>query len=139
MAQIQDNLARIPDNLAHAQDSLARIQDNFLPRSTSRIRLFLSSVRFRLTIWYVLILALVLSVFGSIIYASQAQSLSVELHDSLRGDAERLAASYSPGDTQVVLPEQVRGKMALRPDDIVLAVDNSGAVTQQLGQIDEQD
>src|SRR5919199_2520067 len=104
-------MARIPDNLA-------RIQDNLLPRTINTIRPFLGSVRFRLTIWYVLILALVLFVFGSIIYASQAQSMSAELHDNLRADAQRLAASYNPVAARVDLPEQVKGKLALRPDDI---------------------
>src|SRR5207248_1701062 len=101
---------------------------------------FLSSVRFRLTIWYVLILALVLLVFGSIIYASQAQSMSSELHDNLRGDAERLAATYDPGNATLAVPEQGKGKTTtLRPEDIVLALDTDGGVTQQLGQIDKRD
>src|SRR5438552_308251 len=101
--------------MARIQDNLARIQDNLLPRTISSIRPFLGSVRFRLTIWYVLILALVLFVFGSIIYASQAQSMSADLHDSLRADAERLAATYDPVNARLDLPEQVKGKTTLRP------------------------
>ncbi len=116
------------------------------------------SIRFRLTMWYVFILALVLLVFGSIVYASQAQSMGAELRDNLRSDAERLATNYDPATGRFNLPTEVKaqdgtgsavrispgelkvlasvkGKMAVGSNDIVLTLDLNGVVGQQLGPV----
>ena len=99
-------------------------------------RPWFNSIRFRLTMWYLAILALVLFVFGSIVYTSQAQNMSTELRDNLRTDAGRLASTYNPVDGSLALPQ---GKIGLQPNDIVLAVSVDGHVYQQLGQLDQAD
>ncbi|HEX5503455.1 MAG TPA: HAMP domain-containing sensor histidine kinase, partial [Thermomicrobiales bacterium] len=56
-----------------------------------------ASIRWRLTLWYVAILAVVLAVFGGIVYAAQVQSLRAQQDDDLRRQAQGLAAAYDPG------------------------------------------
>ncbi len=109
--------------------------------------------------WYVFILALVLLVFGSIVYASQAQSMGAELRDNLRSDAERLATNYDPATGQLNLLNEVKtqdgtgrtavsispgelktlaavkGKMVVGSNAIVLTLDAKGVVGQQLGPV----
>src|SRR5436853_2454405 len=60
-----------------------------------------SSIRFRLTLWYVAILALVLLVFGGVVYAAQARGIRAEAYDQLRGQGQQLAATFDPGDGQI--------------------------------------
>jgi two-component system, OmpR family, sensor kinase len=99
-----------------------------------RMRSLVSSIRFRLTVWYVLILALVLSVFSTLVYASQAQSLRAELSDSLRAAGQRIAATYNPKDGRLYIPAQPNGKDAwVRETDLVLLLDGKGAPVQGLG------
>ncbi|HET8628792.1 MAG TPA: ATP-binding protein [Thermomicrobiales bacterium] len=62
-----------------------------------------ASIRWRLTLWYVAILAAVLAVFGGIVYASQAQSLRAQQDDALRRQAQGLAAAYDPRTNQFAL------------------------------------
>src|SRR4051794_21456108 len=100
------------------------------------VRSFVRSVRFRLTIWYVLILALVLAVFGSIVYTSQAQSMVADTRDALRRDATRLAEMYDPVSGGIVLPEPAKVKMGLGPEDVALTLDMNGALQQEMGSID---
>ncbi|HLA09773.1 MAG TPA: ATP-binding protein [Pyrinomonadaceae bacterium] len=52
------------------------------------------SVRFRLTLWYVAVLALVLIAFSSGVYALLAQSLYDRLDSTLRNEARALAAAH---------------------------------------------
>ena len=52
------------------------------------------SVRFRLTLWYLALLALVLIAFSSVIYALLAQSLYSRLDSTLRSEVRALAAAY---------------------------------------------
>src|SRR4051794_7406793 len=113
---------------------MAQIQDSLLSR---RIRPFFGSIRFRLTLWYVLILALVLIVFGSIVYTSQAQSASAALRDNLRSDAARLVSAYDPATGQIDLTEQAKPKFSLGSNDIVITLDSGGAVLQRLGPFED--
>jgi signal transduction histidine kinase len=69
-------------------------------------RLF-HSVRFRLSLWYVIILAVVVLVFGSVIYSVEAASLSGEVDAELKfiGDKAPMGLSTTPG--QFKLPDQL--------------------------------
>ncbi len=69
-------------------------------------RLF-HSVRFRLSLWYVVILAVVVVVFGSVIYSVEAASLSGEVDAELKfiGDKAPMGLSTEPG--QFKLPDQL--------------------------------
>jgi signal transduction histidine kinase len=101
----------------------------------NRRGLWLHSIRFRLTVWYVLILALVLLVFGSVVYASQAQSLRAELENNVRADVQRLAEAF-PFGKDIRPEEAIKGESALMSqNDIALAVDQNGNVMQAVGRI----
>ncbi len=54
------------------------------------------SVRWRLTLWYLLILSVVMLVFGGVVYETQATDIRSQLNDELRRETDDLAASYDP-------------------------------------------
>ncbi len=58
------------------------------------------SIRWRLTLWYLLILSLVLFAFGGIVYATQASSIRSSLNSELANDVNTLASSYDPANGQ---------------------------------------
>src|SRR6185312_5585028 len=58
------------------------------------------SVRWRLTLWYLMILSLVMLVFGGLIYETQATSIRSQLNDDLRRQADQIAASFNPTTQQ---------------------------------------
>ncbi len=57
-------------------------------------------IRWRLTLWYVLILCLVLVAFSGIVYATQANSIHSSLNGELASEAGNLASSYDPSNGQ---------------------------------------
>lgn len=57
-----------------------------------------TNIRWRLTLWYLVILAVVLAVFGTLIYQSQARSLRAAQDESLRQQARQLAVGYNPSN-----------------------------------------
>jgi signal transduction histidine kinase len=58
------------------------------------------SVRWRLTLWYLAILSLILLVFGTLIYETQASSIRSQLNDDLRRETDQIAATFDPGSGQ---------------------------------------
>jgi heavy metal sensor kinase len=59
------------------------------------------SIRVRLTLWYVVILGLVMLIFSGVVYTAQEQSLQAHLRDNLRTTSQQLAATYDPTDRQL--------------------------------------
>src|SRR3954466_11521174 len=94
------------------------------------------SIRVRLTLWYVAILAVVLVVFGAVIYNSQARSLRAELDDRLRAEGLRLILAFDARDGQIHLADVKPGSKSLLPEnEIALVLDKGGSITSQLGQV----
>jgi signal transduction histidine kinase len=58
------------------------------------------SVRWRLTLWYLAILALILLVFGTLIYETQASSIRSQMNDDLRRETDQIAATFDPASGQ---------------------------------------
>ena len=56
----------------------------------------LRSARFRLTLWYTLILALVLLIFSSIVYETAKNDLEAAVYASLRSRLTQVASTYNP-------------------------------------------
>src|SRR5215831_14627412 len=56
----------------------------------------LRSARFRLTLWYTLILALVLLIFSSIVYETARNDLDAAVYASLRSRLTQVASTYNP-------------------------------------------
>lgn len=69
------------------------------PESIKLPRLTLS-VRWRLTLWYVAILTLVVTIFGAIVYETQAAEVRSQLNEELRRDSDAIASSYNPATGQ---------------------------------------
>ncbi|MDB5082761.1 MAG: hypothetical protein JWP00_4685 [Chloroflexi bacterium] len=123
-------------------------------------RLF-HSVRFRLSLWYVIILALVVLVFGSVIYSVEAASLSGEIDAELKFIAEKIPMALAPESAGFKLQDQVTQFIdqffqRKLPDPIVsqlqgvplieglmqgkftvALVDPQGQLTQSLGALDK--
>lgn len=59
---------------------------------------FFMTIRFRLTLWYVAILAVVLLVFGGLVYGAQARAIRAAATDQLRILGRQLAATYDGSD-----------------------------------------
>jgi two-component system OmpR family sensor kinase len=101
----------------------------------------LGSARFRLTLWYTLILALVLLIFSSIVYETDKNDLNAAVYASLRSRLTQVASTYNPQTGYLSLDlngnEQVNRntgagivKRKYAVDEIVLLLTPSGKVLQ---------
>ena len=132
-------------------------------KETGRLARLLHSVRFHLSLWYVVILAVVVVVFGSVIYSVEATSLSGEIDAELKLVAEKIpqalstqANTFKLNDQLTQLVNQVLGQKSVIPEPIrsqiqgiplisnlfegkfVLAlVDGQGHLTQSFGAFDK--
>ncbi|MCL4487243.1 MAG: ATP-binding protein [Chloroflexi bacterium] len=61
----------------------------------------LKTIRVRLTLWYVALLALILTVFSGALYFTLAHSLDQQVNDALRVNAEQAAGAVNIGQGQV--------------------------------------
>jgi two-component system, OmpR family, sensor kinase len=114
----------------------------------SRLRRFIHSVRFRLTLWFVLILALVLSIFSAFIYTRQVQVVRAETAIRLSAQSAQLGDYFSQkfssqyeseneGEGLQVIPS---ANLPLIQEDEVLAIfDAGGHLVQEIGNIAETD
>ncbi len=129
-----------------------------------RLARLLHSVRFRLSLWYVVILAIVLIIFGVVIFSVEAASLTGEIDAELKFVTEKIpqALATDPGTfklneqiTQILnqilgqknlpIPEPVRSQLQGIPlisnlfqgKYILALLDKEGQVTQSLGAFDK--
>jgi signal transduction histidine kinase len=112
---------------------------NLRLRLPDRMRAFFQSVRFRLTLWFVLILALVVGVFGGITYTLQARDLRRQTLDRINGKIAQLQSIESlshsePFERQITIPNisQDAGPL-LQSDEILAVTDPQGTVVQKYG------
>jgi signal transduction histidine kinase len=104
-----------------------------------RLGAFLRSIRFRLTLWFVLILALVVSVFGAITYTLQARDLRRQTLDRIEANIAQIQSLESlshaePFERQITIPNISQDAGPLLQSDEVLAVaDIQGNVVQKYG------
>lgn len=90
-----------------------------------RLLLRARSIRVRLTLWYVALLAIILVAFSTVLYASLARGLNAQLDVSLSTEAERLIASLDVENGALHLGEG--------PDN--LSVGTVGALYDASGQV----
>jgi heavy metal sensor kinase len=86
------------------------------------------SIRVRLTIWYVLLLAVILALFSAGVYVALRDSLNRNLNDTLETDAEVLESAVEVDDgrpqlSEVTAPGHIEGEQFAR------VFDASGALT----------
>jgi heavy metal sensor kinase len=83
------------------------------------------SIKFRLTVWYLIAIAVLLIVFGTVAYYLLSKNLYRNLDASLRARVEELQRSIKFDGGRVVFDRKV--------DEIVLIYDADGALMQRLG------
>lgn len=113
-----------------------------------RFQRFFHSVRFRLTLWFVVILALVLLVFSVFIYTRQIQVVRAETAIRLSAQSAQLGEYFSQkgfsqyeseneGESLQVVPTD---NLPLIQEDEILAIfDSEGHLVQETGNITETD
>ncbi len=93
---------------------------------------FVHSVRFRLTLWFVLILALVLATFSGLIYWAQARSLRSDVARRLEEQSARARAALA----EIALEHEAEGAAVIAPlagdwlssDELLMLADTRGSI-----------
>jgi heavy metal sensor kinase len=83
------------------------------------------SIKFRLTIWYLLAIALLLAVFGAVAYFMLSKNLYRNLDEALRARVAELQSSITVKDHQISFEQKF--------NDLILIYDADGALLQKLG------
>src|SRR5258707_3802819 len=94
------------------------------------------SIRFRLTLWFVLILAVVLSIFSTLIYFVQARDLQVAEIGRIEEKFARVTAFFhSPGwqNSNLSSTDLPGGAAPLQPGDLLMLTDTNGHIAQAWG------
>lgn len=86
---------------------------------------FLKSIKFRLTIWYLVVIVVLLLAFGLIAYFMLAHNLYQNLDDSLKTRATELRATLAIEGGNAIF--------AAQPNETLLIYDTSGTLLQRLG------
>ncbi len=114
----------------------------WLKSTGRRLRIFLKSIRFRLTLWSAGVLAVILVLFSLFIYSRQALDFQVQRRNELEAKAQQIALMYrgafehgGPLPTRADLLQPGNG--ALDSTDALVVVGPAGQVVQQIGPIDQ--
>jgi two-component system OmpR family sensor kinase len=97
---------------------------------------FLHSIRFRLTMWFVLILGIVLAVFSVFIYFTQARDLQFDAAGAMQEKFAHLQAYFRSAAWQNsdLSPSDVpQGEAPLQQNDLLILTDATGEVLQNWG------
>ncbi len=89
------------------------------------VRTFLKSIRFRLTVWYLLVIAVLLACFGVASYIMLSYQLHRNLNESIRSRAMEIESGLKIEGGAVTI--------AGEPNDLVLIYDSSGALILKIG------
>jgi two-component system OmpR family sensor kinase len=103
-----------------------------------RLADFFSSIRFRLTLWFVVILAVVLAAFSAFIYITQSRDLQFDAVQDMQAKLTRLD-QYFHSDAWLnsnISPADVpgdNGQSLLQPEDFIILTTPDGQVVQNWG------
>lgn len=108
------------------------------------LRTFFQSIRFRLTLWTVAILAVILAVFCAFVYTRQAYDLQLHTQAQLQIKSQQIEGVYrmalsvdSEGD-HPAMPNLSGASGVILPDTATLAiVQSDGTTAQKIGAIDQ--
>jgi heavy metal sensor kinase len=98
---------------------------------------FLQSIRFRLTLWFVLILGLVLTAFSTVIYTTQSRDLQSDAVGHIQEKFLRIQTFFRSPAWQLseLSPGSVPGNDApLQKGDLLILLDPNGAILQHWGE-----
>ncbi len=114
-----------------------------LRRLARRFTLFVHSLRFQLTVWFVAILTIVVAAFSAFIYSVQSRELHAMALEQLALKTRQLVTFYrisglqfSP-DGKLVVPTLANDSPFLQPGEILVLVDPEGKVIFSQGPIDQ--
>jgi heavy metal sensor kinase len=122
--------------------SSSRSLSGFVQRLRQRARLFVHSLRFRLTLWFVAILAIVVAAFSGFIYSTQARELHAVALEQLTLKTRQLVTFYRisglafSSDGQLIVPTLSNDSPFLQKDEILVLIDPQGQVIFSQGPID---
>ncbi len=97
---------------------------------------FLHSIRFRITLWFVFILAIVLAAFSGLIYFSQARDLQGDSVGEIQGKFARLLGYFRSAEWQnstLGLSDVPNNTPPLQQGDMLAIVDTNGQIVQAWG------
>jgi heavy metal sensor kinase len=110
---------------------------SFLLREQSSLATFVHSIRFRLTLWFVLILAAVLATFSGLIYFTQSRSLRSDVARRLQEQSVQaqaaLAESQIEHENQGSAPISPLTGDALSAEEVLILTDARGAIAGAWG------
>ena len=116
----------------------------WLKKATLRVRMFFKSIRFRLTLWSVAILVVILLVFSIIVYYRQAQYLTIDARIQLQEQAQSLAPLYryagmvEPGLASAQLPDPATlNSGVLSANESLTVIGADGSTIQRVGTISD--
>jgi signal transduction histidine kinase len=113
-----------------------------LPASWAEV---IQSVRFRLTLWFVAILALILALFGGFVYTLQKRDLNRATLDRLANEIRQIQSSDRFADREIFEPRVAipnpsqDANPSLRADEVLALTDPTGVVVQRYGPIADED
>ncbi len=105
----------------------------------NRLSFFFLSIRFRLTVWFVAILAVVLAAFSTFIYYRQASDLRGDEIARMRGEVDRMEVYFRSAVGDTFLTDPGRGPILLQKNDVLTLVDIKGKVIQNWGPTPAED
>ena len=108
-----------------------------------RAVLFVHSLRFRLTLWFVAILGIVVAIFGAFIYSTQAREIHAIALEQLAVKTRQLVTYYRlaglrfTSDGKLFVPTLANDSPFLEQDEILVLVDPQGKVISSQGPISQ--
>ena len=105
-----------------------------LPGFGKRLSLFFHSIRFRLVLWFAVILALVLFAFSAFVYINQARDFQGEAQFRLERKMATLEVTLTVTRSGILVPQGI-----LQDTDVLVLIDPAGQVLASRGPIPAQD
>lgn len=134
-------LKNFRSRLAHKRETVESTQSQ--PELLARLGSFVHSIRFRLVLWFVFILALVLAAFSTFIYVNQAYDLRLATMDYLGRRLGRLQGLMAYGAHQAEMTGSNNAVLLipqnfLQDSDELIITDPQGTVLASHGPLQDQ-
>ncbi len=107
-----------------------------LPR---RLRRLVGGIRFRLTLWYALVLGGVLLLVGLLLFALESQMREYTLDNRLTNQSHALREDYNVQTGLITPHERANSELAVSADEFMLVYNAQGALVQHSGPLESAD
>ncbi len=108
-------------------------------RRFERLRRLVSGIRFRLTLWYTLVLSAVLLLFGVLLFVLETQIRQYTLDNRLTSQAHAFREGYNPQTSQIVFRDGLNPELRLADNQFLLLYNAPGDLVQQIGPLSAAD